>query len=139
MIDAPRSGEPTLLIAMSDQQHLLRMSTDGRALGTIPLPGGNPRQIRRVGNHYFVAHLGDNWPKDRNCRGFISVLDASLRVVSNVGGTAPEYDSDGKLRPMAHREELFQHPHDLAVDAEGSLYVAQFASGRTYPIKLERV
>ena len=36
MIEAPRSGEPTLLIAMSDQQHLLRMSTDGRALGTIP-------------------------------------------------------------------------------------------------------
>ena len=139
IFDAPRSGEPTLLIAMSDQQHLLRMSTDGRALGTIPLPGGNPRQIRRVGDHYFVAHLGDNWPKDRNCRGFISILDASLRVVSNVGGTAPEYDSDGKLRPMAHLEELFQHPHDLAVDAEGSLYVAQFASGRTYPIKLERV
>ena len=40
---------------------------------------------------------------------------------------------------MAHREELFQHPHDLAVDAEGSLYVAQFASGQTYPLKLERV
>ena len=139
MIEAPRSGEPTLLIAMSDQQHLLRMSTDGRTLGTIPLPGGNPRQIRRVGDHYFVAHLGDNWPKDRNCRGFVSVLDSSLRVVSNVGGTAPEYGSDGQLRPMAHREELFQHPHDLAVDAEGSLYVAQFASGRTYPIKLERV
>jgi hypothetical protein len=103
------------------------------------LPGGNPRQIRRVGDHYFVAHLGDNWPKDRNCRGFVSVLDSSLRVVSNVGGKAPEYGSDGQLRPMAHREELFQHPHDLAVDAEGSLYVAQFASGRTYPIKLERM
>jgi len=129
----------SLLIAMSDQQHLLRLATDGRILGTIPLPGGNPRQIRRVGDHHFVAHLGDNWPKDRDCRGFISILDASLRVVSNVGGTAPEYGPDGKLRTMAHREEIFRHPHDLAVDAEGSLYVAQFASGRTHPIKLERV
>jgi DNA-binding beta-propeller fold protein YncE len=139
MIDVSRSGESTLLIAMSDQQHLTRMTTDGRILGTTPLPGGNPRQIRRVGDHYFVAHLGDNWPKDRNCRGFVSVLDASLRVISNIGGTAPDHGPDGKLRPMAHREELFQHPHDLAVDREGSLYVAQFASGRTYPIKLERV
>jgi hypothetical protein len=40
---------------------------------------------------------------------------------------------------MAHREEVFRHPHDIAVDSEGSLYVAQFASGRTHPIKLERV
>lgn len=139
MVDVARSGEASLLIAMSDQQHLLRLATDGRALGTIALPGGNPRQIRRVGDHYFVAHLGDNWPKDRECRGFVSVLDASLRVVSNVGGTAPEYGPDGTLRPMAHREEVFRHPHDIAVDSEGSLYVAQFASGRTHPIKLERV
>jgi hypothetical protein len=29
--------------------------------------------------------------------------------------------------------------HDLIVDAEGSIYVAQFNSGKTYPIKLERV
>lgn len=139
MVDVTRSGETSLLIAMSDQQHLLRLATDGRILGTIPLPGGNPRQIRRVGDHHFVAHLGDNWPKDRDCRGFVSILDASLRVVSNVGGTAPEYGPDGKLRTMAHREEIFRHPHDLAVDTEGSLYVAQFASGRTHPIKLERI
>lgn len=139
MIEVTPSGETHLLIAMSDQQHLLRLGTDGRILGTIPLPGGNPRQIRRVGDHHFVAHLGDNWPKDRNCRGFVSVLDSALRVVSNVGGTPPEYGTDGVLRPMAHSEEVFRHPHDLAVDPEGSLYVAQFASGRTHPIKLERV
>ncbi len=139
MIDRTASGEDTLLIAMSDQQHLLRLSTDGKKLGQVELPGGNPRQIRRVKDHYFVAHLGDNWPKDRDCRGFISVLDRSLRVVSNIAGTAPGYDDSGKLRPMAHKEEVFRHPHDLAVDSEGGLYVAQFASGKTHPIKLERV
>lgn len=139
MVDVAPSGEASLLVAMSDQQHLLRLGTDGRPLGTIPLPGGNPRQIRRVGDHYFVAHLGDNWPQDLECRGFVSILDSSLRVVSNVGGTAPEYGPDGRLLTMAHREEVFRHPHDIAVDSEGSLYVAQFASGRTHPIKLERV
>jgi peptidylamidoglycolate lyase len=137
MIDL--AADPTLLIAMSDQQYLLRLALDGRKLAQIDLPGGNPRQIRRVGQNYFVAHLADNWPKDRNSRGFVSVLDEHLRVVVNIAGTAPEYDDSGKLKPMAHREDVFLHPHDLTVDREGSLYVAQFASNRTYPIKLERV
>lgn len=140
MMDGGASGaEPTLLIAMSDQQYLLRLGLDGRKLAQIDLPGGNPRQIRRYGGHYFVAHLADNWPKDRTSRGYVSVLDAQLRVVANVAGVAPEYGDDGRLRPMRHQEDVFQHPHDLAVDSEGSLYVAQFSSGRTYPIKLERV
>jgi hypothetical protein len=40
---------------------------------------------------------------------------------------------------MSHAGEVFMHPHDLAVDPQGGLYVAQFASGNTYPIRLERV
>jgi peptidylamidoglycolate lyase len=139
MFDTAGAPEGSLLIAMSDQQHLLRLDRAGRKLGQVDLPGGNPRQIRRAGDHFVVAHLGDNWPKDRDCRGFVSILDRNLRVVSNVGGTAPEYGEDGRLRPMAQEGEVFRHPHDAVVDGDGSLYVAQFASGRTYPVKLERV
>jgi peptidylamidoglycolate lyase len=139
MIDTPAGSDPTLLIAMSDQQYLLRLALDGTKLAQFDLPGGNPRQIRRFGRQYFLAHLADDWPKDRNSRGFVSVLDENLRVIANLAGTPPEYDDAGKLRPMAHREEVFLHPHDLTVDREGSLYVAQYASNRTYPIKLERV
>jgi hypothetical protein len=40
---------------------------------------------------------------------------------------------------MRHQEDVFLHPHDLLVDDDDSLYVAQFASNQTYPIKLERV
>jgi hypothetical protein len=138
-VDTRAGEEPTLLIAMSDQQHLLRLRLDGTKAGVTPLPGGNPRQIRRVGDHLFVAHLADNWPADRNSRGFVSVLDAGLRVLSNVAGTPPEYGDDGALRRMRSREPVFLHPHDLAVDREGSLYVAQFSSGNTVPVKLERV
>jgi hypothetical protein len=139
MIETTSQGEPTLLIAMSDQQCLLRLSQQGKILQKVELPGGNPRQIRSRGGHSFVAHLGDNWPKDRNARGFVSVLDAGLRVVSNVGGSPPQYDGSGVLAGMAHAGETFMHPHDLALDGEESLYVAQFASGQTPPIKLERV
>lgn len=139
MVDVEATGKPTLLIAMSDQQYLLRLDLQGKALGRVPLPGGNPRQIRKVGQNYFLAHLADNWPADRNSRGFVSVLDEKLRVVSNLGGAVPEYDASGALRPMKHVGEVFLHPHDLTVGHDESLYVAQFASGKTYPIKLERV
>jgi len=54
-------------------------------------------------------------------------------------GPAPQYDDQGKLQPMRHAEDVFIHPHDLTVGKDGSLYVAQFASNKTYPIKLERV
>ena len=138
MLDLQGSS-PTLLIAMSDQQYLLRLSIDGKKLQQVDLPGGNPRQIRFHKGRYYVAHLADNWPKDRDSRGFVSVLDENLRVISNVAGSAPEYGDDGKLRTMRHTEDIFMHPHDLIVDEDDSLYVAQFASGATYPIKLERV
>jgi hypothetical protein len=86
-----------------------------------------------------VAHLADNWPKDRGSRGFLSILDADLRVVSNIAGSAPVYDLAGKLRPMKHTADVFRHPHDVLANPDGSLIVAQFASGQTYPLKLERL
>jgi hypothetical protein len=138
MVDLANPASPSLLIAMSDQQHLLRLSPDGEKLQQVDLPGGNPRQIRLHKNHYYVAHLADNWPKDKSSRGFVSVLDQDLRVVSNIGGTRPVYDDAGLLQSMQHQEDVFLHPHDLIVDDDESLYVAQFASGNTYPIKLER-
>jgi hypothetical protein len=139
MIDTAADKSETMLIAMSDQQYLLRLDLDGQKLAQTDLPGGNPRQIRRMGQHYIVAHLADNWPKDRNSRGFLSVLDANLRVVSNIAGSAPVYDTAGKLQPMKHTADVFLHPHDVLANPDGSLIVAQFASGKTTPIKLERV
>ena len=139
MADLRDPAAPSLLIAMSDQQYLLRLSPDGGKLAQIDLPGGNPRQIRLHKDVYYLAHLGDNWPKNPNCHGFVSVLDKDLKVLSNIGGTPPVYNDAGMLQPMRHQEEVFIHPHDLIVDDEESLYVAQYASNKTYPIKLERV
>jgi peptidylamidoglycolate lyase len=139
MMENRPGKKPRLLIAMSDQQYLLPMELDGTLGDTIPLPGGNPRQIRKHGEYFFLAHLADNWPKNRNSRGYVSILDASYRVLANVGGSAPEYTDEGMLQPMHNTSDVFLHPHDLTVDQEGSIYVAQFASGNTYPIKLERV
>lgn len=139
MLDDRKQNDPTLLIAMSDQQSLWRLGLDGKKREEIPMPGGNPRQIRLHKGNFYMAHLADNWPKDRSSRGFISILDSNLRVLSNLAGTPPVYDDSGKLHNMSHSEDIFLHPHDLIVDPEDSLYVAQFASNNTYPIKLERI
>ena len=68
-----------------------------------------------------------------------AIRPASAPVWSHIAGTPPAYDDAGKLQPMRHQEPVFIHPHDLLVDTDESLYVAQFASNQTYPLKLERV
>lgn len=128
-----------LLIAMSDQRYLMKLSDTGEEQFRIQLPGGNPRSIQRVGDHYFIAHLADNWPADRDSPGFVSVLDKQFKVVANIGGSEPVYDDGGKLQKMKSEGGLFTHPHDIVAAKDGSLYVAQFMSGATPPIKLERV
>ncbi|QDT39976.1 hypothetical protein Pan241w_00290 [Gimesia alba] len=135
IIDTRGPGEPELVIAMSDQQTIKRLTLDGKLIQEISLPGSNPRMIQIVGEYMFVPHLADNWPKDRQSKGYISVLDRDYRIVSNIGGTAPQY-VDGKLQPMHQQGGFFRHPHDLVVAADGAIYVPQFASGNTYPVKL---
>ena len=135
IIDSRGPGEPELIIAMSDQQSIKRLTLDGKLIKEVSLPGSNPRMIQIVGDHLFVPHLADNWPTDRQSRGYISVLDRDYRIVSNIGGTPPVY-IDGKLQPMQQQGGFFRHPHDLVVATDGAIYVPQFASGNTYPVKL---
>ncbi|WP_417395609.1 6-bladed beta-propeller [Gimesia chilikensis] len=135
VIDTRGPGEPELVIAMSDQQTIKRLTLEGKLIEEISLPGSNPRMIQIVGEHMFVPHLADNWPKDRESKGYISVLDRDYKIVSNIGGTAPRY-VNGKLQPMSQQGGFFRHPHDLVVAADGAIYVPQFASGNTYPVKL---
>jgi peptidylamidoglycolate lyase len=134
-VDARGEEEPELVIAMSDQQSIKRLTLEGKLIKEIKLPGSNPRMIQIVGEYMFVPHLADNWPKDRQSKGYISVLDRNYNIVSNIGGTAPKY-LDGKLQHMHQEGGLFRHPHDLVVASDGAIYVPQFASGNTYPVKL---
>jgi peptidylamidoglycolate lyase len=70
--------------------------------------------------------------------GMILILDGSDHVVSAVGGEPPVY-LDGKLQPLQVFNYTFNHPHDVYVDSSGALYVPQWWSNQTYPIKLELV
>ncbi len=132
------SAKTRVIIAMSDQQEIKRFTAEGKFVDKIAMPGGNPRDIVFWGEHVIVPHLGDQWPKDKNAPGFISIVDREYRVVSNIGAPPALYQ-DGVLQPMKSDGKTFIHPHGVAVDAEGNLYVAQFASAAAPLLKLERL
>jgi hypothetical protein len=137
-LDLRDSAKPIIIVAMSDQQEIKSFNLEGQFLSKHAFPGGNPRDFVPFGDHALVPHLGDQWPKDRNAPGFISVVDRDLKVVSNIGAPPAVYQS-GKLQPMRSDGKTFIHPHGVTVDAAGNLFVAQFSSPSAPLLKLERL
>ena len=128
-----------ILVCMSDKQEVKRFTLEGKFIDKFAMPGGNPRDAVLFGEFVFIPHLGDQWPADKNAPGFVSVLDRNNRVISNIGGTPPAYGDAGALRPMRSTGTPFIHPHGVAVDGEGNLYVAQFSSPAAPLLKFERI
>ncbi len=137
-LDARDVAQPRIVIAMSDQQEMRRFTIEGRFSDVIPMPGGNPRDCVIWGEHAIVPHLGDQWPQDRNAPGFISIVDRDYHIVSNIGAPPAVY-KNGVLQSMKSDGKTFIHPHGVAADAAGNLYIAQFASPAAPLLKLERV
>ena len=101
----------------------------GELLRTVPVPGSQPSNIALMASdHIAIASLN----------GMILILDGEDRVVSAVGGEPPVYEN-GVLKPLVNYNTTFNHPHDVYVDAAGAMYVAQWNSNRSYPLKFERV
>jgi hypothetical protein len=59
-------------------------------------------------------------------------------VVSNLAGSEPSYENE-VLGEMYQTVRAFQYPHDVCIDDEENMYVAQWNSGKVYPYKLEPV
>lgn len=130
-----RSAKPSVLICDRGNEMLKWFSLAGELLRIVPVPGARPSNVAqfhsangRFKNHIAIASLN----------GMILILDANDRVVSAVGGEAPRYVA-GKLEMLQVFNYTFNHPHDVYVDSAGSLYVPQWWSNQTYPIKLELV
>ena len=138
-----RSGKPQLLVC--DRGHnalkwftpggeLLRLVDLGPVMQDEEMVGVMPANVAsfrgvldgRFDDHLAVACI----------QGCVLILDGADRVVSVIGGMAPAYVG-GKLQPLVNYNHTFGHPHDVCVDCSGALYVAQWDSNRTYPVKLE--
>jgi peptidylamidoglycolate lyase len=70
--------------------------------------------------------------------GFLLIMNENNEVVSCPGATAPSYENNN-LANLHQTIRLFQHPHDVCVDDDENVYVAQWNSGNSYPIKLTRI
>jgi hypothetical protein len=65
-------------------------------------------------------------------------LDENNKVISNLAGSEPTYNNN-TLNEMYQTIRAFQYPHDVCIDDEENLYVAQWNSGKVYPYKFEPV
>ena len=132
-----RKATPDLLVTDRTRNCFKRYSFNGELIEVISLPGACVCRPVISGDHLYAAVLrSPNLDSERS--GFVTILDKNNKVVSNIGGTEPVYEN-GKLKPMAQAEKIFAHPHDVCVDDDGNLYVAQWNSDQVYPYKFTRV
>lgn len=139
-LDTRGEGEPTLLCTSRVHNSFKRFSLEGEYLSTVFLPGAYVCRAVVAGENVYA---GVCWSRLRYLNqtpesGFVTILDAEDRVVSNPGGTEPEY-RNGALTLMVQQEPIFKHCHDVCVDGDDNLYVCQWNAGGTYPIKLHRI
>ncbi|GAB3555891.1 NHL repeat-containing protein [Spirosoma fluminis] len=139
VVDRRNASSPTLLITDRRRNALKRFSLDGKYLATIALPGSYICRPVIHGQNIYGAvfrSTSDSYPDS----GYIQILDKNDRVVSTPGGSEPVYQGDKLVEQRKDRSmSTFIHPHDVLVDDDENVYVAQWNSKKTYPIKLERV
>ena len=142
-LDARDRANPTLLCTSRVHNAFKRFTLDGRYVSTVFLPGA---YVCRAVVHSSHVYAGVCWSRLKYLNqtpdsGFVTILDRKDRVVSNPGGTAPEYRK-GELALMVKSPAtapFCKHCHDVCVDRDENLYVCQWNANRTYPVKLHRV
>jgi hypothetical protein len=139
VVDTRNKLSPTLLITSRVDNCWKRFSLDGKYISTIPLPGTFIcRPVLKGENIYGAAYRSTSG--DYPNSGYMTIIDKNDRVISTPGGSEPIYQNN-KLQEQRKQDpfKVFMHPHDVCVDSDENIYVAQWASKKTYPIKLVRV
>lgn len=132
-----RQSTPTLIITDRTRNAFKRYSLDGKLIEIIHLPGACVCRPVIKGDYLYAAVLRSPDLGNEDS-GFVTILNKENKVVSNLGGSEPVYNKN-KLNPLYQTGKIFRNPHDVCVDDEGSIYVAQWASGKVYPYKFTRV
>lgn len=130
-----RWGREELLITSQGRNEFQRWSTDGKHEMTRKLPG---LQICRPvvdGAYTYFAVASTKSPTTYD--GMLAVLDRDFNVISLPGGSAPLNQED--FTSVVADGQTFLNPHDVCIDKDDNLYVPQWYSGRTYPVRLKRV
>jgi peptidylamidoglycolate lyase len=133
----PRCKDGSLLVTDRTRNCFKRFTPEGKLLEVIHLPGACVCRPVVQGDYLYAAVLRSP-DMNKEASGFVTILDKHNKVVSNIGDSEPTY-VNGQLQPMSQTDKIFVHPHDVCVDRDHNLYVAQWASGKVYPYKLKRV
>ena len=134
-LDQRGGGQPTLLITSRAGNNFQRWSLAGDHLQTYELPGLHIcRPVIDGDQTYFAVIVTKNW---WFYDGMVAVLDKDMKVVSLPGGSAPRDQAD--FTGVEYDNQTFLNPHDVCVDEDKNVYVPQWFSGRTYPVRLRRV
>ena len=123
-----RPGRPPLLVCDRGNGMLKWLSVEGKLEKVLSLPGSLPSNVALLGDHLVVASLN----------AMVLVLDAHDRVVSAIGGLPPVYEGND-LKPLRVYNHALCHPHDVHVDDKSDMYIPQWDSNHTYPVKLTRI
>ena len=134
-------SKPASTLIITDRRHncLKRFTLDGKYLETYNLPGSYICRPVIRGEYTFGAVFrsgNDGW----NYSGYIQILDKNMKAISTPGGTEPVY-LNGKLQKQFKDDpgNVFMHPHDVYIESDENIYVPQWYSQKTYPVKLDRV
>ncbi|WP_420571865.1 6-bladed beta-propeller [Kordia sp.] len=128
---------PSLLVSARELNILKRFDLEGNFLEAIQVPGALIcRPVIHKKDIYFAVLRSKS--AIHSDSGFILIMNEKNEVVSCPGATSPSYQNN-KLNELYQTVHLFQHPHDVCIDDDENMYVAQWNSGKTYPIKLTRV
>jgi len=131
------ASNPTILVSAREQNILKRFSLKGEYLYSVQVPGAFICRPVVHGDNLYFAVLKSRQSAYSDS-GFLLIMDKDDKVVSCPGATSPDYSS-GQLKELYQSVRLFQYPHDVCIDEDENMYVAQWNSGQTYPIKLVRV
>ena len=139
-IDQRDKNNITLLCTSRAHNSFKRFTLDGKYLSTLFIPGAYVCRPVIDGENIYS---GVCWSRLRYLdltpnSGFVTILNGKDKVVSNPGGTKPEYKK-GELQLMVQDKPIFKHCHDVCIDNDKNIYVCQWNANKTYPVKLERV
>jgi hypothetical protein len=136
-----RGPEPLLLCTERLRNEFHWFTLDGKFVRTVYLPGAFISRPVIAGKNLYTGVCFGMKPADYRMwkdRGFVLILDDAGKVVSAPGGHAPEY-KDQQLQILLQDQPVFRNAHDVCVDDQGDLYVAQWSADHVYPYKLHRV
>jgi hypothetical protein len=131
-----RDKNNSLLITSRSENVFKRFTPDGKHIETINLPSCYIcRPVLKNGMLYFAVIVTKDWG---TYDGMLAVIDKNNSVISFPGGSKPVYDNS-QLIASVYDQSTFFNPHDVCVDNDEDIYVPQWNSGKTYPLKLTRV